>query len=134
MGMVRSVSVIFDTETTFSCSSNKRDFVDLEEEIFTRKLKVVAKCLDISGFGIVEYSDRSESGCIIALRYQEYYVYVLIKDLCFISSQGIFTSEGYKGAFISHCHEDHNSYAELNLKEYKPSWQKAKPVESFYIK
>ena len=30
MGMVRSVSVIFDTGDTYSCSSNKGNFVKLE--------------------------------------------------------------------------------------------------------
>ena len=40
MGMVSSVSVIFDTRATYSCSSNKGDFVKLEEKKFPRKLKV----------------------------------------------------------------------------------------------
>ena len=34
MGMVSSVSVIFDTVDTYSCSSNKVDFVKLEEKKF----------------------------------------------------------------------------------------------------
>ena len=34
MGMVSSVSVIFDTGDTYSCSSNKGDFVKLEEKKF----------------------------------------------------------------------------------------------------
>ena len=55
MGMVRSVSVIFDTGDTYSCSSNKGDFVKLEEKNFPRKLKVISKGLEISGFGI--YAD-----------------------------------------------------------------------------
>ena len=70
MGMVRSVSVIFDTGATYSCSSNKGDFVKLEEKKFRRKLKGISKGLEISGFGIVEYSVRSESGSMIALRAQ----------------------------------------------------------------
>ena len=75
-----------------------------EEKIFPRKLKGVAKGLEISGFGIVEYSVRSESGCMIALRYQAYYVTGLPKYLRIIYPQGIHTSEGYKGNFIAHCH------------------------------
>ena len=59
MGMVSSVSVIFDTGVNYSCSSNKVDFVKLEEKKFPRKLKGIAKGLEISGFGIVEYSVRS---------------------------------------------------------------------------
>ena len=39
MGMVSSVSVIFDTGATYSCSSNKGDFVKIEEKKFSRKLK-----------------------------------------------------------------------------------------------
>ena len=93
MGMVSSVSVIFDTGATYSCSSNKGDFVKLEEKKFPRKLKGIAKGLDISGFGIVEYSVRSESGRIIALRDQAYYVPGLPKDLRIVSPQGILTSE-----------------------------------------
>ena len=44
------------------CSPNKGDFVNLEEKKFPRKLKGIAKGHEISGFGIVEYSVRSESG------------------------------------------------------------------------
>ena len=61
MGMVSSVSVIFDTGATYSCSSNKGYFVKLEEKKFPRKLKVISKGLEISEFGIVKYSVRSES-------------------------------------------------------------------------
>ena len=50
---VSSVSVIFDTGATYSCSSNKGDFVKLEENTFPRKLKGISKGLEISGFGIV---------------------------------------------------------------------------------
>ena len=67
MCMVSSVSVIFDTGDTYSCSSNKVDFVNLEDKIFSRKLKGIAKGLEISGFGIVEYSIKSESGRMIAI-------------------------------------------------------------------
>ena len=59
MGMVSSVSVIFYTGSTYSCSSNKGDFVKLEEKAFPRRLKGIAKGLEISGFGIFEYSVRS---------------------------------------------------------------------------
>ena len=53
MGMVSSVSVIFDTGDTYSCSSNKGDFVKLEEKTLPRKLKGIEKGLEIYGFGIV---------------------------------------------------------------------------------
>ena len=74
MGMVSSLSVIFDTGATYSCSSNKKEFVKLEEKKFPRWLRSIAKGLEISVFGIVEYSVISEIGRIIALRYQAYYV------------------------------------------------------------
>ena len=92
MGMVSSVSVIFDTGATYSCSSNKVVLVKLEEKTFPKKLKGIAKGLEISGFGTVEYSVRSESGCMIALRAQAYYVPGLPKYLRMISPQGICTS------------------------------------------
>ena len=133
MGMVISVSVIFYTGYTYSCSSNKGDFVKLEEKKFPRNLKGIAKSLDISGFGIVEYSVRSEIGRIIALRAQAYYVPGLPKYLHIISPQGIRTSEGYMGTFIAHVHYEQYGYAELNLKEDKPGWKKAEPVERVYI-
>ena len=120
MGMVSLVSVIFDTGATYSCSSNKGDFVKLEEKKFPINLKGIAKGLEISGFGIVVYSVRSESGSMIALRDQAYYVTGLTKDLRIISPQGICTSEVYKGTFIAHCHDEQDGYAELNLKENKP--------------
>ena len=94
MGMMRSVSVIFDTGATYSCSSNKGDFLKLENKKSPRKLKGIAKGLEISGFGIVEYSVRSESGRMIALQAQAYYVTGLLKDLRIISPPGIHTSKG----------------------------------------
>ena len=106
----------------------------LEEKKFSRKLKGIAKGLDISGFGIVEYSVRSEIGRMIVLQTQAYYVPGLPKDLRIISPQGIHTSEGYKGTFITHCHDDKDDYADISLKEDKPGWHKAKPVERVYVK
>ena len=94
MGMVSSVSVIFDTGATYPCSPNKVDLVKIEEKTFPRNLKGIVKGLEISGFGVVEYSVRSESECMIALWDQAYYVPGLPKDLCIISPQGICTSEG----------------------------------------
>ena len=85
-------------------------------------------------FGIVEFSVRTECGHMIALRNQAYYGPGLPKDLRIIYPQSICTSEGYKGNFIAHCHNEQDGYAELNLKEDKPGWQKAKPVERFYVK
>ena len=49
MGMVISVSVIFDTGATYSCSSNKGDFVKLEEKSFPRYFKGIANGLEIYG-------------------------------------------------------------------------------------
>ena len=46
MVMVNSVSVIFDTGATYSCSSNKGDFVKLEEKKFPRNIKGIAKGLE----------------------------------------------------------------------------------------
>ena len=46
----------------------------LEEKTFPINPKGIAKGLEISGFGVVEYSVRSESGRMIALRYQAHYV------------------------------------------------------------
>ena len=46
----------------------------LEEKKFPRKFKGIAKGLEIYGFGIVEFSVRSESGRMIALWDQAYYV------------------------------------------------------------
>ena len=51
MGMVSSVSVIFDTGATYQCYSNKGDFLKLEEKKFPRNLKGIAKGLEISVFG-----------------------------------------------------------------------------------
>ena len=43
MGMVSSVLVIFDNGDTYSSSSNKGYFVNIEEKIFQRNLKGIAK-------------------------------------------------------------------------------------------
>ena len=116
MVVVSSVSVIFDTGATYSCSSNKGDFVKLEERTFSRNLKGIEKVLEISGFGIVEYSVRSESGHMIAFQSQAYDVPGLPKDLCIISPQVIHTPERCKVDYIAHFHDEYDSYAELNLK------------------
>ena len=47
--MVGSVSVIFDSGANYSCSSNKGDFVKLEEKISSRNIKGIAKGLEIYG-------------------------------------------------------------------------------------
>ena len=70
MGMVRSALFIFETVDTYSCSYNKGYFKNLKEKTFLRKLNGIEKGLEISGFGIVEYSVISESRCMITLRSQ----------------------------------------------------------------
>ena len=107
--------------------------MDLEYKTFPRKIKSIAKGLEIYGFGIFEYSVRSESRHMIALWDQSYYVPGLPKDLCIIYPQGICTSEGYTGIFIARFHDEHDGYAELSLNDYKPGWQKAKPVNRVYF-
>ena len=134
MGMVISVSVIFDTRATYSCPFNKGYFVKLEEKKSPRNLKGIAKGLEICGLGIVENSGRSESGRMIALRAQAYYVPGLPKYLRIISPQGIHASEGYKVTFIAHFHDEQEGYAEIILKEDKPGWQKDEPVERVSVK
>ena len=48
MGMVISVSVILDIGATYSFSSNKGDFLKLEEKTVPRNLKGISKGLKIS--------------------------------------------------------------------------------------
>ena len=59
-----------------------------------RKLKGIAKGLDIYGFDIFEYSVRSESGHMIVLQDQAYYVPGLPIYLHIIFSQRIIPPEG----------------------------------------
>ena len=53
---------------------------------------------------------------MIALQDQAYYVPGLPKDLRIIYPQVICTLEGYTGTFLAHCHDEHDSYVELNLR------------------
>ena len=101
MGIVISVSVIFDTGYPYSCSSNKGDLVKLEEKTFPMKLKGISKGLEISGFEIVGYSVRSESERMIALQARVYYVPGLTNYLRIIYPQGICTPEGYTSIFVA---------------------------------
>ena len=71
---------------------------------------------------------------MIELRDQAYYFLGLPKDLHIISPQVIRTPEGYKGTLISNCHNENDSYGELNLKEEKPGSHNTKPVERVYVK
>ena len=66
--------------------------MNIKETMFSRNIKGIEKGLDISGFGIFKYSVRSESGHMIELWDQAYYVPRLPKDLRIISPQGILTS------------------------------------------
>ena len=84
-------------------------------------------------FSIFKYSVRSESGRIIVIQDQSYYVPVLPNSLQIIYPQGICTSEGYKGTFIAHCHEYHHSYAKLNLNEDIPGCHKVKPLDMVHL-
>ena len=106
----------------------------IEEKKFPINIKGIAKVLEIYGFGSVEYSVRSESGRMIALQDQAYYVSGLPNYLRIISPQGICTSEGYKGNLVAHFHDEYHGYAELNLKEENPGFQKDEPVERVYVK
>ena len=106
----------------------------IEEKKFPINIKGIAKVLEIYGFGSVEYSVRSESGRMSELWDQAYYVPGLPKYLRIIFPKGIHTSEGFLSTFIARCHDENDGYAELNLEEDKPGWQKAEAVEMFYIK
>ena len=63
-----------------------------------------------------------------------YYVPGLLEYLFIIYPQVILTLEGYKVAFVAHCHDDNDRYVEINLTEYKPVWQKLNTMESFHIR
>ena len=67
--------------------------MNLEEKTFPKNLKGIAKGVEISGFGIFEYSVRSESGRMVSLQDQTYYVPGLPTDLRIVNPQGIHTSE-----------------------------------------
>ena len=94
----------------------------LEEKMFLRNIKGIAKGFDISVFGIVEYYVRSESVRIIELRNQTYYVPGLPKDLRIIFPQGVCALEEYKSTFIDNFHDEYDSYAEINFKGDNPGW------------
>ena len=126
-----SVSVIFDTVKTHSCSSNKGYFFNLEYKMFSRNIKGVAKVLEIYGSVIFDCSIRSEIGHVIALQDQSYYVPGLPNYSYIIYPQGICTPEGFKGTLIAHFRYDHDSYKDLNLKDYNPGWYEDKLVENF---
>ena len=84
--------------------------------------------------GIVEYYVSSESGRMIVLWDQAYYVPGLQKYLRIILSQGIHTSLGYKGTLIAHWQYEHDRYTELNLEEKNAGCRKAETLDRLYIK
>ena len=97
-------------------------------------IKGIDKFLDIDGFGIIEYSVRSESERIIMIWNQVYYVPGLLEYLIIITPKVILTQEGYKVSFVAHFHDNNDRYLEINLTEYKPVWKKIHPVERMYIR
>ena len=96
---------------------------EAEEKTSPRKLKCIAKGLETSGFGIVEYSVRSESGRMIVLRDQAYCVPGLPKYFHIIYPQCIQTLQGYKGTLTAYFNYEYYGYAEIIFKEDKPGWQ-----------
>ena len=53
MGIVSSVSVIFNSGATYLCSSNKGDIVKLEEKTFPRRLKGTEKVVRFLNLGLL---------------------------------------------------------------------------------
>ena len=104
--MMRTVSVIFYTGDTYSYLPSKEIFVELKEIKVTKNIEGISKGLDISVFGIVEYSVSSKIGYVIVLRDQAYYDPGLPKDLDIIHPEGICASKGYTVTFINHCHDE----------------------------
>ena len=66
--------------------------MDIEENTSSKNLKDIDEGLDMSVFGIFKYYIRSESGRMIALQSQTYYVLGILKSLRIISPKGICTS------------------------------------------
>ena len=64
-------------------------FWDLEEKTLPRNLNFISKGLGIYRFIIFEYYVSNESGLMIALKDQAYYVPDLLKYLRIIKPQGI---------------------------------------------
>ena len=64
----------------------------------------------MSGFWIVEYSLINDSGLMVALRYQAYYVPVLPNYLRIISPIGIQKTIRIKVTFVAHWHDEHDIY------------------------
>ena len=87
--MMRSALVIFDTGATYLCYSNKINVLDIEEDKSTINIKGITKCIGFYVFGIVGCYVRIETGCIIVLWYQEYYVSGSPTYFCIISPQVI---------------------------------------------
>ena len=85
MGIMKSLSVIFDSVVTYLCYLNKGYFVDIEEKTLPRKFNVIDKDIEIYGSGIVEYSVRSEIGHMITIRDHTYYFTGLTKDVYIFS-------------------------------------------------
>ena len=67
---MRAFSVLFGTGCTYLCYLNKVNVVYFGEKEFLINPKGIAKVLNTSVSGIIEYSVRSESGCMVALQYQ----------------------------------------------------------------
>ena len=75
--------------------------MDREKRIFPRKMKVIAKGIEIYGSGIFEYSVRSEDIRIIVILDQAYYVPGLTNYLRIIYPQVVCTKKGYTGTSIA---------------------------------
>ena len=75
-----------------------------------------------------------ESGSMIAIQAQAYYVHGLPTYFIIISPQGILASEVYKGNFLALFYDNHGSCVDLNKEKYKPGWKKYEPVDRVYIK
>ena len=87
MGIESSVSVIFDTEANCSYSSNKGDFVELEDKHFPRNIKGIKKAwrfLDLVLSNII-------SGLKVGVLFNS-----VIRNIMFIGYQSICASFPHK--------------------------------------
>jgi hypothetical protein len=97
------------------------------------ELDGIASGLKIEGIGIVQYSITMDDGTRVTFKMKALYVPAL-GTTRLILPQGIRTDDDRPVTFMTHTNEDeHDSYAELWIKEKGQGWQHTLPLHTLRI-
>jgi hypothetical protein len=129
-----SFVLTFDSGASRMSTGCREDFTEFKTTgLQNLALDGIASGLKIEGIGIVLYAMPMDDGTRVTFKMKALYVPAL-GTTRLISPQGIRTIEDRPVTFMTHTNEDeHDSYAELWVKEKMEGWQHTMPLHTLRI-